>query len=218
MRRRLRMDSGLISPMDGFLAELKAARSAGVSDVVDASLVALKQASHSRTQDRAVLFNHPVRVASLLLKYESQYSADLIALAVLHNTFEKGLFSEIELASIANDKVASGVAFLSTIRGAAKITEIRDFYSEVGKQDGGMSAKVKVADKLDNLYMLCFNPDATVRETYIEEIQTFVLPLAEKYLPRAFGEISAACQSQRVLGFLDKNKELITARRLFDEN
>ncbi len=212
------MDSGLIGPMDGFLAELKAARSAGVSDVVDASLVALEQASHSRMQDRAVLFNHPVRVASLLLKYESQYSADLIALAVLHNTLEKGLLSEIELANIANEKVASGVAFLSTIRGAAKTTEIREFYSEVGRQDEGMRAKVKVADKLDNLYMLCFNTDATVRETYIEEIETFVLPLAEKYLPRAFGEMSAACQSQRVLGFLDKNKEVITARRLFDEN
>lgn len=213
------MDSGLICPMDSFLVELKGARGEGVPDIVNASLVAIEQASRLRSQERAVLFNHPVRVASLLLKYESQYFADLIALAVLHNTLEKGLFSEIELANIANGKVASGVASLSTIRGAAKTAdETRKFYSEVGRDDGGMRAKVKVADKLDNLYMLCFNPDASARETYIEEIETFVLPLAKKHLPQAFDEMSNACESQRALGFLDKNKEIISARRCFDEN
>jgi (p)ppGpp synthase/HD superfamily hydrolase len=220
MHWRLLMDSGLISALDYFADELESARNPTAVDVVDASRLALEHACQTRIKDHAVLFNHPLRVASILLRHEPRYSADLIALALLHNSVEKGLFSEMELAKIANERVASGVSFLSKIRGTEKSDDqIRQFYSEICMQDdGGLRAKVKVADKLDNLYMLCFNPDSEVREKYLEEIETFVLPLAERFLPNAFDKVSAACAWQRRLDFLDRDKEVAAAKELFHDN
>lgn len=219
MHHRLLMDIGMICPKVSFFTELKAVRSAGPSDVVDASFSSLEETCKSHINNRAVLFNHPVRVATILLKHEPQYSADLIALALLHNTIEKSLFSEIELEKIANKQVASGVTFLSKIRGSEKnATEILKFYREVGLEDNGMRAKVKIADKLDNIYMLCFNPDAQVREEYLQEIETFVLPLAKKFSPHVLDEFKAACMAQRQVGYLDKNQETIAARKVLHEN
>jgi (p)ppGpp synthase/HD superfamily hydrolase len=219
MHHRLLMDSGMICPKVSFITELNAVRSAGGPDVVDASLFSLEETCKSHIKSHAVLFNHPLRVATILLQYEPQYSADLIALALLHNTIEKSLFSEIELEKIANKQVASGVAFLSKIRGSEKNTiEILEFYREVGLEDNGMRAKVKIADKLDNIYMLCFNPDTQVREKYLQEIEAFVLPLAEKFSPYVLDEFKAACVAQRQVGYLDKNQETIAARKVLHEN
>jgi (p)ppGpp synthase/HD superfamily hydrolase len=70
---------------------------------------------------------------------------------------------------------------------------------------GPLSARVvKIVDKLDNLFVLGLNPDASVREKYLAEIEEFVLPMAEASLPSLTAYMRNLVQDCRATGFIER--------------
>jgi len=62
---------------------------------------------------------------------------------------------------------------------------------------------VKIFDKLDNLFLLGLNPDASVREKYLAEIEDFVLPMTEASLPSMTAYMYYLVQDCRATGFIE---------------
>jgi hypothetical protein len=68
-----------------------------------------------------------------------------------------------------------------------------------------LSARVvKIVDKLDNLFVLGLNPDASVRKKYLAEIEDFVLPMAAATLPRLITYMRDLVQDCRLTGFIER--------------
>ena len=74
-------------------------------------------------------------------------------------------------------------------------------------------ARVKIADKLDNIYMLCFNASDEVRCNYLNEIDRWVVPMAWRVIPVLAERIEGASAVMRKTGFLDRQNELDRAKR-----
>jgi (p)ppGpp synthase/HD superfamily hydrolase len=56
------------------------------------------------------------------------------------------------------------------------------YYSKI--LTGNYEARiVKIFDKIDNLFTLSLNPDKGVKKKYLEEIETYIIPMAKNNLP-----------------------------------
>lgn len=55
---------------------------------------------------------------------------------------------------------------------------------------------------LDNLYVLCLNPDGAVRHRYLREIVRHVIPLAEDVVPSLVGTVRALVDEADRLGYV----------------
>ena len=65
----------------------------------------------------------------------------------------------------------------------------------------------------DNIYMLCFNSSEIIRKNYLDEIDRWVIPMAERVIPVLAGRMKEASTAMRTTGFLDKQTELERAKR-----
>ena len=80
---------------------------------------------------------------------------------------------------------------------------IRDSYRSI-IETGQEACIVKLYDKFDNLFMLSTNPNKHTREAYLEEIETFVMPLVELYAPSLCGQFLSLCKYTYLSPYIDK--------------
>ena len=165
---------------------------------------------------KSVLFHHPMRVAGILAKNTKKPSCNLICTALLHNFLEKKIMKKKEIELLASRSVANNVAFLSKFKKTFSENKLKTLYMKISRKRD--CTLVKVADKLDNLFMLCFNPDKLERNRYLKEIESMVMPLALKCSPPIYMSVFLAVREQEKIGYLDKLLELKKAVRNPNEN
>jgi hypothetical protein len=68
---------------------------------------------------------------------------------------------------------------------------------------------VKILDKLDNLFLLGLNPDASLREKYLLEVENFILPMAMVSLPNLTIYIRDLVANCRETGFIKHSPNII---------
>jgi len=145
---------------------------------------------------------HPIRVASLALEYVEEPTERLLRACLLHNVQEVGVMSEWlnqELIDIKDE-----LDILTIDRSQSCNPRYLDkYYAGISSVD--ICRSVKVLDKLDNIYMICSNPDEQRRIRYLEEIRHYIVPLAEEIRSGmgAFIDELAGCAER--LGHLESN-------------
>lgn len=165
---------------------------------------------HGSTPKRIYL-NHPLRVASILLQDLPSVSGEAIIIALLHNVLEVSAIPLQEIRERFGSPVACAIEALTITRGRMDRAYLEEYYSRIESVSSACAA-VKAADKLDNIYMLCFNPSENIRKTYLDEIDEWVIPLASRAAPALEFRLTVASRVMRELGFLDRDSELEIAK------
>jgi (p)ppGpp synthase/HD superfamily hydrolase len=146
---------------------------------------------------------HPIRVAAMALLSQPEANVDLGVVGLLHNTLEVSSISSAELAAKLGAGVAEQIVNLTVDRKQQWDAPYKQWYYDRLNAGAKAARVVKVFDKLDNLFVLGLNPDDVVRDRYLREIETHVLPMAERALPQVFPymvELVAECHRTGYFG------------------
>jgi (p)ppGpp synthase/HD superfamily hydrolase len=160
-----------------FLDALGAARLPGP---IETALEFAKSLDFSKSSLRSSYLSHPLRVATFLLKIAPRSSADHVITALLHNVPETTDVKHDELERRFGKTAADGIRALCVDRAAqaaGKDAYLDGYYRRIHAA-GDTVALIKLLDKMDNLFVLCLNPDDAVRADYMVEIRARLLPFA----------------------------------------
>lgn len=150
-----------------------------------------------------IYITHPIRVAAMALLSQPNADAELGVVALLHNTLEVSSISRDELAAKLGNSVAEQIFNLTVDRAQQWDEPYKQWYYDRLHAGAASARIVKVFDKLDNLFLLGLNPDDTVRDRYLREIEKHVLPLAQRDLPHVLPymtELVADCHRAGYFG------------------
>jgi (p)ppGpp synthase/HD superfamily hydrolase len=133
----------------------------------------------------ATYLMHPLRVAMLYLENVESPSKRGFILALFHNVLEVSTLAPPRLQKLFGKTVAESIEMLTVDRARQWDWSYKQFYYDRILRSEDWVGQVKIADKLDNLYMLCYNSDERIRDKYLAEIERWVIPMAEQLLPAA---------------------------------
>lgn len=152
-----------------------------------------------------IYFSHPLRVAALAILFSGSQDARTGVLGVLHNVLEVSVVSVVKLSETFGGEISGLIQTLTVDRKVQwDKTYKSDYYGKL--MAGPLFARVvKIVDKLDNLFVLGLNPDVSVREKYLSEIENFVLPMAEVALPSMTDYMQELVKDCRATGFIDRS-------------
>lgn len=151
-----------------------------------------------------IYFSHPLRVAGLAILISGAEESETGVLAVLHNVLEVSDISVNTLSEAFGSGISNQIETLTVDRDVQwDKTYKAGYYGKL--MEGPLSARiVKIVDKLDNLFVLGVNPDASVREKYLAEVEDFVLPMTEASLPSLTAYMRNLVQDCRATGFIER--------------
>jgi (p)ppGpp synthase/HD superfamily hydrolase len=150
----------------------------------------------------AAYLAHPVRVAALALRVCKPVDVDAAVLALLHNAYEVSSIRPAAVAAAFGSPIADGIGVLTVDRAANSRAYTAGYYRAIGEAPGFVRV-VKVLDKVDNLFLLGLNPEPDVRARYLDEIEEFVVPMAQRDVPALVSYLRALVTDTRKTGFLD---------------
>jgi len=146
---------------------------------------------------------HPIRVTKLIANISTKPSIECLIIALLHNIFET---SEIS-ADLVIEKfgliVTESIKRLTVDRSKSNNEYKQNYYKGI-IETGRDACIVKSYDKFDNLFMLSTNPNKNTREAYLQEIETFVMPLVELFAPSLYGQFLSLCKYTYLSPYIDK--------------
>lgn len=142
---------------------------------------------------------HPVRVASLVLRALRPADEQAVVLALLHNVFELSSVVPAEIAKRFGRPIADAITALTVDRSQKTREYTASYYRGLAPLPSWVRA-IKVLDKLDNLFVLCLNPDDDLRRDYLADIETFVLPMVAADLPGLLPYVTALVEENRAIG------------------
>jgi len=156
--------------------------------IKDGLQMAAKSHRNQLRSDGSPYIVHPMRVALLLLKYESTTTSDIFIAALLHDALEDSALTEEEVEKSLGEKVAYLVSQVTRYRPLNETHEQRK-KSKLKKWHSIMNSKhesrlIKAYDYLDNMISWKFIPNEHPHikkiPRWLMEAETMYLPLAEK--------------------------------------
>jgi (p)ppGpp synthase/HD superfamily hydrolase len=147
----------------------------------------------------AAYLAHPVRVASLASRLIRPREDESVVLALLHNVFELSSVSPAQIAAGFGAPIAKAIEVLTVDRTRKDREYTVGYYRGICDMPRYVRM-IKVLDKLDNLFILCLNPDDEVRRTYLADIETFIVPMAAADQPDLVPYLHELIGDCRVLG------------------
>lgn len=164
---------------------------------------AAAQSYGERDLDRYYV-THPIRVsrfAAQWLHKRPGHAFETIALALIHNAIEKEVLSGEEVSERWGPWVRDAAVLLTLDRAAMQTEEgKRAFYSRLAASPPEVQA-IKLFDKLDNLFIICINPDEAARVDYIGEIERHLVPVAAAVAPECEQYLRDLIASSYGLGY-----------------
>ena len=125
---------------------------------------------------------HPIRVAKFVAKYSKNFTSNDIMLALSHNILE---VTNINEKKIANNHLQYLLPYLKILNVDRKLENNQNYKVKYYNciKEFKITSTIKILDKLDNLYLLKNNPNKEIKLKYLNEINQFIIPLAEFHLP-----------------------------------
>jgi (p)ppGpp synthase/HD superfamily hydrolase len=161
------------------------------------------QAYGERDLDRYYV-THPIRVARFAAQWllgRQARAYDMLSLALIHNAIEKEVLSPQQVEERWGAWVRDATVLLTLDREAMRAEAgRRAFYARLAAAPAEVQA-IKLFDKLDNLFIICINPDEAVRRDYIGEIERYLLPVAAALLPSHKAYLEALIAGSYELGY-----------------
>jgi len=151
---------------------------------------------------------HPIRVARFLAEWCAVHSIEatgnygnILCAGLLHNIIEKEIFTPRELARHYGKWISHSIATITLDRKSmTSLKGKRKYYRNLASEPLSVQA-MKVFDKLDNLFILCINPDPKIRKKYLEEAEEFLLPIAQKATPECAIYLENLISDCKALGY-----------------
>lgn len=144
---------------------------------------------------------HPVRVACLSLHLIQPPDENAVVLSLLHNVYEVSDVSPQEIVTRFGEAMSNAIRDLTVDRSQTSEAYKVGYYQRLN--EGPVWARiVKLFDKLDNLFLLGLNPDAKIRETYLQDVEKFIVPIALADLPGVTNYLKALVEDCRRVGFI----------------
>jgi len=148
---------------------------------------------------------HPLRVAEMVMGLSQPLEVNYVIIALLHNVLEVGGADLTLLQDKFGSVVSDSIQTLTVVRDKQwDKTYKQEYYERINLGYEGMKV-VKVIDKLDNMFMLGLNPDEKVREKYLHEINTHVIPIAKKVLPHLVEYLDVLSEDAKQIGYFSNN-------------
>ena len=151
-----------------------------------------------------IYFSHPLRVSALATLYSGTHNAGIGVLALLHNVLEVSNVSLENLSVSFGNCISDQIKILTVDRDVQWDKSYKVGYYNKLMQAPHSARVVKIFDKLDNLFLLGLNPEASVREKYLAEIEEFVLPMTEASLPSLTDYMHGLVRDCRATGFIER--------------
>jgi len=148
---------------------------------------------------------HPIRVTCLALQLEPPVNLNTLIIALLHNVPKKTNISYEQLKRHFSETIADSINILAVSRFEGGRSKDKGAYYELNTATRGVRI-VKVLDKLDNLFLLCLNPDDDIRRLYLEEIEDHIFPIVDKELPELSKYFRHLTNDCRKIEYLDPEK------------
>lgn len=150
-----------------------------------------------------IYFSHPLRVAGLAILLSDTECVEIGVLAILHNVLEVSDVSLDKLSASFGNAITDQIKMLTVDRELQWNSAYKlNYYNQL--MQGPLSAQiVKIVDKLDNLFVLGLNPDASVRSKYLAEIEEFILPMTATALPVVTSYMRALLKECSATGFIE---------------
>jgi (p)ppGpp synthase/HD superfamily hydrolase len=150
---------------------------------------------------KQIYLAHPIRVAGMAAVFTEKNTLDAIVIALIHNVLEVTNVPASQIKEIFGLRIANTLVELTVDRNRIDDAYKSEYYGRLtnGTHEGCI---VKCLDKLDNLFLLCLNPNSNVRSTYLDEIETWVLPMVKDNLPMLAEYFSDLLVENRNLGHI----------------
>lgn len=169
-----------------------------------------KSLDFSKNHLKSSYLSHPLRVASYLIKMDPAIHSDYIVIALLHNVPETTDITSDELKKTFGEHIAKGISTLVVDRAVPFPSIQRSYYDDVFSE-GTSLVLIKLLDKIDNLFVLCLNPNDEIRKDYIQEIREELLPFAMNFYNDLGKYLHSLLTITEELGFSEKLKQELTA-------
>lgn len=154
-----------------------------------------REAHGDQKRDEGTIYiGHPVRVAAILFGEVGIQDPDVIAAALLHDTLEDTPLDDEALRAQFGPRIAEIVRFVTKREETSPAEEAeidRAYLQGIREASDPGVALVKLADRLDNVRCMQFNPRPEKRAKYIRKTEALYLPLAREkseYLAHAITE------------------------------
>lgn len=138
---------------------------------------------HHHGLSKEAYFAHPLRVACLALRLMEPANSETVIVALLHNVLEVTDVSAANLEKRFGGDISDAISALTIERNKSGEEYLEAYYTGI-IGCSRPAIMVKILDKLDNLFMLCLNPDDEPRKSYLNEIEAWIIPMTESSLPR----------------------------------
>lgn len=165
-----------------------------------------KSLDFSKNHLKSSYLSHPLRLASFLIKINPSIDADYIVISLLHNIPETTEITVEDLKNSFGEKVADCIKTLVLDRNVSFPTIEESYYKEIFAR-GSSLILVKLFDKIDNLFVLCLNPDDEVRKNYIIEVRKKLLPFVYDYNLQLGEYLDELLKTTLNLGYSEKLKK-----------
>ncbi len=209
IQARINQGAGALEEFRGFLDDaLAGERRAVLSAALDfATAMEYRHAGLSSASYLA----HPLRVTRLTQGLVPEAPVETLVIALLHNVFEVTAVTPEELEHRFGAVVRQALEDLTVDRQRQWQPAYKAAYYRRLREGYRGACIVKVIDKLDNVFVLGLNPDAEVRQRYLEEMQTDILPLAQRDVPAASQYIARLIDDCRQHGYLEQEAARVAA-------
>lgn len=129
----------------------------------------------------AQYMSHCYRLGLFVITHFDKPEPDLIKLALCHNIIEV-TGNLIDVQNLLEPRLYKAVEILTVDRKLQWDEHYKQGYYDKIKADK-LAAIIKVFDKTDNLFTLSENTDFNVKAKYLSEIEYYLIPLADKFIP-----------------------------------
>ena len=147
---------------------------------------------------------HPLRVASMSLRYIDDATQNSIILALLHNIFEVGQVSRKVVKEKFGVIINDSISLLTVKRELQWDSSYKEEYYSKIRGFPGPAMKIKVLDKFDNIFVIGLNPQEHIRIKYIKEVRKYIIPMSEIVLPELSEAFEYACSMGEKSGYISK--------------
>ena len=190
--------------MKSFYKELMQSKLNEKNLILDALNFAESIEYHHEGLSKEAYLAHPLRVASMSLRYINDITQNLVVLALLHNIFEVSKVSSQIVDERFGTIIKDSISILTVKRELQWNREYKEEYYSKIKSFSGPTMEIKVLDKFDNIFVIGLNPNEEVRLKYIKEIREYIIPMSEIVLPELTDAFEYACSMGEKNGYISK--------------
>jgi (p)ppGpp synthase/HD superfamily hydrolase len=144
-----------------------------------------------------VYIAHPIRVASLALLFFKRNCIEAGIIGLLHNVFELSNINFQEISNLFGESIAIQIENLTVKRKLQWNPNYKKAYYDTINNGPIYTRVIKILDKLDNIFLLELNPDTDLKNKYLIEIETYILPMAKKDMPVIFSYLKSIIEEYK---------------------